>query len=163
MNPALLLFFVLGYFGLLLGVDAIAMVAVRGVTGLLARCFTPWQMILAAVSAGGSAMVCVPLLNSFALQLLCAACLGFSTGLTAPLLTSLLHDNAPQDRVGDIVGLRVSLLYTMQAIAPLVAGTIGALLSTDHVFWAMALPMAGTAWLAGSHLRRTAQAGARQS
>jgi len=149
--------------GLLLGVYAIAMVAVRGVTGLLARCFTPWQMILAAVSAGGSAMVCVPLLSSFTLQLLCAACLGLSTGLTAPLLTSLLHDSAPQDRIGDIVGLRVSLLYTIQAIAPLVAGTIGALLSADHVFWAMSLPMAGAAWLAGSQLRRSAQSGARQS
>jgi len=31
------------------------------------------------------------------------------------------------------------------------------------VFWAMSLPMAGAAWLAGSQLRRSAQSGARQS
>lgn len=121
--------------GLVLGVYAVAMIAVRGSTAWLAKRIAPWRLIMGAVAIGMVAQVVIPLVPSMPVQLVCAAIIGMSTGLTNPMLIVMMHETAPESRIGDVVGLRVSQLYSTQAGAPLMCGALVAVFGMNNVYW----------------------------
>lgn len=134
--------------GVILGTYAIGILAIRSVTTLLARRFTPWQLIFVAMGLGVAALGGVLAFEALPLQMLCGAGLGASIGLSYPLSIVLMHDSVPEERIGEVVGLRVSLLYTTQALAPLLAGVASAVLGVSGTFVALIGLFAAAGWVA---------------
>ena len=67
--------------------------------------------------------------------------LGLGLGGGQPMVMSLLHAHAPAGRIGEAVGVRMSLVNSMAFAAPLVLGAIGASVGIVPVFWSVgALP-----------------------
>ena len=68
-----------------------------------------------------------------------------------PIVLSLLHANAPPGRVGETVGMRMSLMQTMAVAVPLVFGVLGSSIGILPVFWSVGVFL-GT----GGYLRAAA-------
>jgi predicted acyltransferase len=62
--------------------------------------------------------------------------------MSQPMVMSLLHNTAPPGRVGEAVGVRMTLVNMSQAGMPLFSGALGAALGMAPVFWAMAVLLA---------------------
>ncbi len=63
--------------------------------------------------------------------------LGLALGSGQPVVLSMLHANAPPGRVGETVGMRMSLMQTMAVAVPLVFGALGSSIGILPVFWSV--------------------------
>jgi predicted MFS family arabinose efflux permease len=132
--------------GMVLGVFSVATLVIRLLLPILSRHLKPWQMLL--VSMGGSSITYfgIPLVDSMLALLVLSIWLGFVLGLAAPMLLVLIHQVSPPARVGEAVGLRVTLMNASQTAIPLSAGGIVSLLGLTSMFWMLALTFASGAW-----------------
>ena len=74
--------------------------------------------------------------------------LGLGLGAGQPMVLSLLHAHAPAGRIGEAVGVRMSLVNSMAFAAPLVLGAIGASVGIVPVFWSVGACLAAGGFLA---------------
>jgi hypothetical protein len=65
------------------------------------------------------------------------------------MVMSLLHAHAPPGRIGEAVGVRMSLVNSMAVAVPLLLGGIGASVGIVSVFWSV-----GACLLTGGFLAR---------
>ncbi len=132
--------------GVVLGVFSIATLVIRLLLPMLSRHLKPWQMLL--ISLGGSSITYfgIPLVDSMTPLIALAVWLGFVLGLAAPMLLVLIHQVSPPGRIGEAVGLRVTLMSASQTGIPLAAGSIVSLLGLTSMFWMLALMFASGAW-----------------
>jgi MFS family permease len=132
--------------GVVLGVFSIATLVIRLLLPMLSRHLKPWQMLL--ISLGGSSITYfgIPLVDSMPPLVVLSVWLGFVLGLAAPMLLVLIHQVSPPGRVGEAVGLRVTLMSGSQTGIPLAAGSIVSLLGLTSMFWMLALMFASGAW-----------------
>ncbi len=63
--------------------------------------------------------------------------LGLGLGSGQPMVMSLLHTHAPAGRIGEAVGVRMSLVQTMAVAVPLLFGALGTSLGLTPVFWSV--------------------------
>ena len=80
--------------------------------------------------------------------------LGLGLGSGQPVVLSLLHEHAPRGRVGEVVGVRMSLIQSMAVAVPLIFGALGTSLGLVPVFWAVGACLGASGWYA----RRTRRA-----
>jgi hypothetical protein len=66
------------------------------------------------------------------------------------MVMSLLHTHAPPGRIGEAVGVRMSLVQSMAVVVPLVFGAVGSTIGIGPVFWSVG---AGLALFGGFSLR----------
>jgi MFS family permease len=78
----------------------------------------------------------------------CSALLGFSLGSTQPMVMSLLHRLAPEQRYGEAVAMRVIVNNVSSVGIPMVSGVAGSLIGAAGVFWAAGLMVSAGARLA---------------
>jgi MFS family permease len=76
-------------------------------------------------------------------------CLGLGLGSGQPMVMSLLHVHTPAGRIGEAVGVRMSLVQTSSVAVPLLFGAVGASLGLAPVFWAV-----GSCLAAGGYFTR---------
>jgi MFS family permease len=129
--------------GLILGCFAIATFGVRLAMPWIARRYSEWAVLTAALSL---AVVCYALFpftdNAFSMMAV-AAMLGLALGSSQPNLLALLHHASPAGRAAEAVGIRVTIINACQVILPITFGAIGATLGLFAVFWGMGV-MIGT-------------------
>ena len=89
-----------------------------------------------------------PLLERAALLMAVAFFLGLGLGMSQPMVMSLLHNTVPSGRVGEAVGVRMTLVNASQISIPLLFGALGTALGMLPVFWAAALLLSGGSWYA---------------
>lgn len=132
--------------GIVLGVFSAATLVIRLLLPALLRHFNPWQLLL--ISMGGSSVTYfgIPLVDNMAALIGLAVWLGFVLGLAAPMMLVLIHQVSPPGRVGEAVGLRVTLMNGSQTGIPLAAGGIVSLLGLTSMFWMLALVFLSGAW-----------------
>lgn len=63
--------------------------------------------------------------------------LGLGLGSGQPMVMSLLHTHAPAGRIGEAVGVRMSLVQTSAVAVPLLFGALGTSLGLTPVFWSV--------------------------
>jgi MFS family permease len=63
--------------------------------------------------------------------------LGLGLGSGQPMVMSLLHTHAPPERIGETVGVRMSLIQGASVVVPLLFGAVGSSLGLAPVFWSM--------------------------
>ena len=63
--------------------------------------------------------------------------LGLGLGAAQPNIMSLVHSQSPEGRVGEVLGVRSTIIHTNQVVLPLVFGAFGSVLGAAAMFWMM--------------------------
>lgn len=128
--------------GLILGAFSAATFVIRLFLPLLSRRVSAWRLLILSLLSSGVTFFLFPLLQSAALLAGLAFLLGLELGSSQPMVMSLLHITAPEGRVGEAVGIRITLVNMSQTGMPLLFGALGAALGMAPVFWATGLLLA---------------------
>lgn len=144
--------------GVVLSSFSIAIVAVRLLAPALARRVRSWRLILSAMSASGLLLLCVPLVENVAGLMAIGLLLGAGMGLSSPLVLALMSEHAPDHRVGEVLGLRMTMVNIILTAVPLLAGALGAAIGVAPVFWITSALLLGSCFFSRErwHTRRHA-------
>lgn len=129
--------------GLVLGSFAVATFVIRGMLPAISRRLTAWPLLTVSLATAAAAFVLFPLLERAGLLMALAFLLGLGLGMSQPMVMSLLHNTAPAGRVGEAIGVRMTLVNFSQTTMPLLFGALGTVLGMGPVFWATALLLSG--------------------
>jgi MFS family permease len=134
--------------GLVLGAFSVATFVIRGLLPAISRRLTAWPLLAASLAIAAGSFLMFPLFERAALLMGVAFFLGLGLGMSQPMVMSLLHNTAPAGRVGEAVGVRMTLVNVSQITIPLAFGALGTALGMLPVFWATALLLSGGSWYA---------------
>jgi MFS family permease len=125
--------------GVVLSAFAAATFVVRLAVPWLGDALAPMPALRGALFTAAAVYVTFPFTaTAFALIAL-SFVLGLGLGIGQPLVMSLLHEHAPPGRVGETVGLRMSLIQSMAVTVPLVFGVLGTTVGLGPVFGSVGL------------------------
>jgi MFS family permease len=134
--------------GLVLGAFSVATFVIRGLLPAISQRLTAWPLLAASLAIAAGSFLMFPLFERAALLMGVAFFLGLGLGMSQPMVMSLLHNTAPAGRVGEAVGVRMTLVNVSQITIPLAFGALGTALGMLPVFWATALLLSGGSWYA---------------
>jgi predicted MFS family arabinose efflux permease len=134
--------------GLVLGAFSVATFVIRGLLPAISRRLTAWPLLAASLAIAAGSFLLFPLFERAALLMGVAFFLGLGLGMSQPMVMSILHNTAPAGRVGEAVGVRMTLVNMSQITIPLAFGALGTALGMLPVFWATALLLSGGSWYA---------------
>lgn len=143
--------------GLVLGAFSLATFAVRAGLPAIARRVAEWPLILAAMGVSAAVYLLYPFFPSLAAMTALSFVLGLGLGVAQPMGMVVLHRVAPPQRIGEAVGLRLTLVNGTQTFLPTAFGALGSALGIAPVFWSAAALIAGGAWYTGRGLRAEGQ------
>jgi MFS family permease len=130
--------------GLILGTFSAASFTVRLAMPRIARRYTEWQVLTAAMVVVVLCYALFPFMQHAVSLMAIAAGLGLALGSAQPNVLSVLHRAAPPGRGGEAIGIRATIGNASQVILPLAFGALGAALGPFAVFWGLgALVSAG--------------------
>lgn len=125
--------------GFVLGCFALATFVIRLAMPALSRRFSEWQVLIFTLFCAALAFVLFPLFSSGAPLMAIAFLLGLGLGAAQPNIMSLVHSTSPAGRVGEVLGVRLTIIHSNQVALPLVFGAFGSVLGAAAMFWTMAL------------------------
>ena len=134
--------------GLVLGSFSAATFVIRVLLPALSRRLTAWPLLAASLAIAAASFLLFPLFEQAGLLIATAFLLGLGLGMSQPMVMSLLHNTVPQGRVGEAIGVRMTLVNISQITIPLLFGALGTALGMVPVFWATALLLGGGSWYA---------------
>lgn len=123
--------------GMILAAFAAATFVVRLAIPWLSRHVSEAKLLTLALVCAGLVYLVFPFLDSAAALGALSFALGLALGSGQPIVLSLLHTYAPPGRVGETVGMRMSLMQTMAVAVPLVFGALGTSVGLLPVFWSV--------------------------
>ena len=123
--------------GMILAAFAAATFVVRLAIPWLARRTSEARLLTLALICAGLVYLAFPFIASAAALGALSFVLGLALGSGQPIVLSLLHAHAPPGRVGETVGMRMSLMQTMAVAVPLVFGALGTSVGLLPVFWSV--------------------------
>ena len=132
--------------GIVIGAFSIATVVIRVVLPWLSRHLSSWRMLIGSLLLSGVALALMPVLSGVVALTVLSIWVGLGLGLTGPLSQALLHDLSPPDRIGELLGLRVTLINTSHAGVPIISGVLGAAIGAGPVFWVVAASLFAGVW-----------------
>ena len=125
--------------GLVLGTFSVATFVIRGLLPTISQRLTAWPLLATSLAIAGMSFFLFPLLERAALLMAVAFLLGLGLGMSQPMVMSLLHNIVPPGRVGEAIGVRMTVVNLSQITIPLLFGALGTALGMLPVFWATAL------------------------
>jgi MFS family permease len=134
--------------GVILASFAAATFAVRLVMPWIARRFAEFEVLTTALFVAGAAYALFPFVVSLGGLIALSFVLGLALGSGQPMVMSLLHGLAPAGRMGEAVGLRMSIINASTFAVPLLFGAIGSSLGIGPVFWLVGTALAGGGFFA---------------
>jgi len=134
--------------GTVLAAFASATFVIRILTPVIMRRWTERQVLMWARLVSGASYVLFPYAQSAATLAALSFVLGLGLGSGQPMVMSLLHTHAPAERIGEAVGVRMSLINTASVVVPLLFGAVGSSVGLAPVFWSMGACLASGGLLA---------------
>lgn len=128
-------------------------VLVRAFTIPLVRRYKPWPLIVVSHIMVGLGFFGMPFTQIYSVLVALAFVMGIGLGLAGPLSTTVMYDASPPDKVGEVIGLRMTMANLAQTLVPLLSGAVGAALGVAPVFWAVAACLLGEAWVNRGELK----------
>ncbi|TAG02181.1 MAG: MFS transporter [Betaproteobacteria bacterium] len=110
--------------GSVLSLFAVAVFAVRFMMPWLSKKLGERGVIVTAMVLAGSTFVAFAFAHSYSLMLVLSFIIGLGLGAAQPIVLSLLHGAAPPHRIGEVNGLRMTMISTSQWTMPLVFGVL---------------------------------------
>jgi len=121
--------------GLVLATFGAATFAVRLAMPWIASRAAETDVIAVALFTAAVAYATVPFAANAGVLALISFAIGLGLGSGQPMVMSLLSARAPPGRMGEVVGLRITLAQSMSVAVPLAFGTLGSTLGLAPVFW----------------------------
>jgi MFS family permease len=115
--------------GVVLGAFSLATFSVRVALPLISRHLREWQLIGTAQLVAAAVFVVFPLVTSHWGLIALSFVLGLGLGMGQPAVMALLHEVSPPGRVGEAVGLRMTLVNATQVVLPVLFGAVGSALA----------------------------------
>lgn len=134
--------------GLVLGSFSAATFVIRGLLPAISRRLSAWPLLAASLAIAAGSFLLFPLFERAVFLMAVAFFLGLGLGMSQPMVMSLLHNTVPQGRVGEAIGVRMTIVNISQIAIPLLFGALGTALGMVPVFWATALLLSGGSWYA---------------
>jgi len=128
--------------GLVLGVFATAVAAVRLVIPFMAHRLPEGRVLVVAMLTAGAVFAVYPFAHAAWVMGACAVVLGLALGAVQPMIMTTLHQITPVDRHGEAIALRSMAINLSSAVMPLAFGLAGATLGATALFWAMGAAVA---------------------
>ena len=132
--------------GMILGAYSLASIVIRIFMTQLARRFSGWQQMLLSLGSAGVCFVILPLVTNVAGLMVVSFLIGLGMGLAGPLSQNLLYDVSPPDRIGEVMGLRVTVMNSTATAVPLVSGVLSSAAGVAPIFWLLAAVLLGGTW-----------------
>ncbi len=132
--------------GLILAAYSAASIVIRIFMTQLARHFTGWQQMLMSLGSAGVCFIILPLVTNVTGLMVVAFLIGLGMGLAGPLSQNLLYEASPPDRIGEVMGLRVTVMNSTSTAVPLVSGALSAAVGVLPLFWILAATLIGGVW-----------------
>jgi MFS family permease len=129
-----------GLTGTLVALFSISTCLVRFSLPRLSRRYGTWRVLLAGLAGSGLIFMLLALPLPLAPIMGLAMLLGLALGNSQPGTLALLFQHAPATRVGEAIGLRVTLCNASQVGAPLLLGPLVAQFGSAAGWGALALP-----------------------
>lgn len=120
--------------GLVLSIFAAATFVVRLAMPALMRRFQEHEVLTGALFVSSATYMGFPFATNVVALASLSFVLGLGLGTGQPMVMSLLHTHAPPGRIGEAVGVRMSLVQTSSVAVPLLFGAVGASLGLTPVF-----------------------------
>lgn len=138
--------------GWLLSTFSICTFAVRVLMPILSNHFKEWQIILFVLLSAGTCYLIFPFVSNLFLLFVLCGWLGASLGASQPNVMSLLHQESPEGRLGEAIGIRTMLMNASHTALPLIFGFGGTAFGAAAAFWTMGVTMVGgQSWLRSSN------------
>ena len=134
--------------GSILGAFAVAAAGIRILLPMLATRISERVVISSAMVVTAALFGLYPLLPTAWAMGLCSVFLGFALGSVQPMVMSLLHQMTPQNRHGEVLGLRLMAVNASSVVMPLLFGVAGAVVGVSVVFWVVGAVVGGGARMA---------------
>jgi MFS family permease len=134
--------------GVILASFAAATFAVRLMMPRIARSFTEFQVLTAAMFIAAATYALFPFVASAGALMVLSFALGLALGSAQPMVMALLHSIAPAGRMGEAAGVRMSIINASTFAVPLLFGAVGSTLGLAPVFWSVGAALAGGGWFA---------------
>ena len=128
--------------GLILGVFATAVAAVRLAIPLLAHRLREAQVLVVSMLACAAVFAVYPLARASWVMGCLAVVLGIALGAVQPMIMTTLHQITPPARHGEAIALRSMAINLSSAVMPLAFGLAGATLGASALFWMMGAAVA---------------------
>ena len=117
--------------------------AAFGLSTFLVRLAMPWiaahanetQVIAAALFVAAAAYLAFPFAGGAVALAVMSFALGLGLGAGQPMVMALLTTHAPPGRMGEVAGVRMSLLQSMAVAVPLAFGALGMGIGLFPVMW----------------------------
>ena len=94
-----------------------------------------FEVLTTALFIAGAVYVLFPFVEHVGPLMALSFTLGLALGSAQPMVMSLLHSIAPAGRMGEAVGLRMSIINASTFAVPLLFGAIGSSIGIGPVFW----------------------------
>jgi MFS family permease len=134
--------------GVILAAFAAATFIVRLFMGWIARRFSEFEVLAAALFVAATAYALFPFVKEVGPLIALSFALGLALGCAQPMVMSLLHTIAPAGRMGEAVGVRLSIINASTFAMPLLFGAVGSTLGLAPVFWSIGAALAGGGFFA---------------
>jgi MFS family permease len=134
--------------GVILAAFAAATFVVRLFMARISRLFSEFEVLTAALFVSAVAYALFPFVREVGPLMGLSFTLGLALGSGQPMVMSLLHNVAPAGRVGEAVGVRMSIINASTFAMPLLFGAVGSTLGLAPVFWTIGAALAGGGFFA---------------
>ena len=145
--------------GLIAGIFYSGTFIVRTFATLLLRRFSQWQLLLMAMLLSSLMFIAYGFLTNLVALGALSLVLGMVLGIMQPMTMSLIYEEAPPERRGEAIGLRLTMAFVLHNVAPLLAGALASVLGMGSVWMVAAATLMAGGWATRGqwHYRRSAQ------
>jgi MFS family permease len=119
--------------GIILGSSSLSAMAVRALLPLLVARLPAWTMVASSFATTGTILVLLPHSPGTPMLIVLAVLAGISTGVSAPIVISLLYSSLPQGRQAEVLGVRAVMMSGGQAVVPTLVGGLSAVVGLAPV------------------------------
>lgn len=123
--------------GLVLGVFALAVAAIRLAIPLIAQHLREGQVLAGCMLWTAGVFALYPFATSAWWMGVLAVALGLALGAVQPMIMTTLHQLTPAERHGEAIALRSMTINFSSALMPLLFGALGAAVGASALFWLM--------------------------
>jgi len=134
--------------GMILATFAAATFVVRLAMPPIARRFSELEVLTSALFVAAGAYALFPFVAAAGGLMLLSFTLGLALGSGQPMVMALLHSVAPAGRIGEAVGMRLSIINASTFAVPLLVGALGTSVGIGPVFWLVGGALAGGGFFA---------------
>jgi MFS family permease len=138
--------------GSVMSLFAVAVFLVRFAMPRLQRWLGGRGVIVAAMIVSGSAFIAFAFAHNYFAMLICSFVMGLGLGSSQPIVLSFLHAAAPPNRIGEVNGLRMTMISTSQWTMPLVFGILSAKTGLLPLFLLVGSGLVSGSWFAKKRL-----------